>query len=269
MQFSRTTVVALINALEKGLTVAEFDRMLLRYGLEDIAPASLGTKPKRLNALAEYLIDTPQATGPLGSPLVLELIEEEISRRRDSYAFGGSIEDALPELVNSLKKDGYAIQDGSLRTMLPQSVQLPKKEDELQSLLDRFQFDMAKGHLDQSIAAHTRGDWASANGQLRTFVESLFSSIAQVLAPQEVAQLGSSHQQREFLAKLTPPFLDPSLNEWELGDKGGFVQGFWRRLHPQGSHPGLSDEEDSTFRLHLVVLTMHHFLKRLDKRLDA
>ncbi len=36
---------------------------------------------------------------------------------------------------------------------------------------------------------------------------------------------------------------------------------------PQGAHPGLSDEEDSTFRLHLVLLTGRTLLKRLEARL--
>jgi len=50
------------------------------------------------------------------------------------------------------------------------------------------------------------------------------------------------------------------------GSKGAFLQGLWKRLHPQGSHPGLSDEEDSTFRLHLMILTASYYLKRLDSR---
>ncbi len=265
MQFSRGTVIALINTWLKRTSVAEFDKMLLKYGLEEVAPASIGTKPNRLNTLAKYLIANPDAIGPLGSPLILELIEEEIIRR---LGIRDSIENPSPELVNSLKRDGYIIQDGELRTTLPQTMQLTQKEDELHLLLDKFGFSTAKGHLDQAITVHTRGEWASANGQLRTFVESLFDSIARTIAPQETAQLRSSHQKREFLARSTPPFFNPSLNEWNIGNNGGFVQGFWRRLHPEGSHPGLSDEEDSTFRLHLVVLTTHYFLARLDKRIN-
>jgi len=38
----------------------------------------------------------------------------------------------------------------------------------------------------------------------------------------------------------------------------------FKRLHPQGAHPGLSDEEDSTFRLHMVLLLCWLFLRRLD-----
>lgn len=268
MQFSRVTIMALIEAWEQELTVAEFDRILLKYGLESVAPLSSDTKPKRLNMLVQHLVANPDARGLSGSPLILELMEEEVSRCLGKSAFGEPNEDFSPELINSLKRDGYIVQDGELRTTLPQSMQLAQKEDELHLLLDKYGFSVAKGHLDQAIAAHTRGDWASANGQLRTYVESLFDSIAQTIEPVAATQTSSSHQRRELLAKSNPPFFDTSLNEWGTGTSSGFVQGFWRRLHPQGSHPGLSDEEDSTFRLHLVVLTTHHFMVRLDKRIN-
>jgi len=93
----------------------------------------------------------------------------------------------------------------------------------------------------------------------------LFDEIAKRIVD-DAPLPSSSHNRREALAKADPPFFMALLNEWEIGSKGGFVQGFWRRLHPDGSHPGLSDEEDSTFRLHLVVLVAHHFLKRFNER---
>jgi len=41
------------------------------------------------------------------------------------------------------------------------------------------------------------------------------------------------------------------------------MKSFFRRLHPQGAHPGLSAEEDSTFRLHLVLLVGRQLLRRV------
>ena len=153
-------------------------------------------------------------------------------------------------------------------TILPENIQLAEKGDELNSLLESFDFTVPKGHLDQALNAHTRSDWAAANAQMRPFIEGLFDLIAALLVGETQPLPPTSQGKRELLAKLDPPFFLPSLNEWEIGDKGGFIQGFWRRLHPQGSHPGLSDEEDSTFRLHLVVLVAWHYMKRLEKRLQ-
>jgi hypothetical protein len=117
----------------------------------------------------------------------------------------------------------------------------------------------------QAVSAHTRGEWAAANAELRSFIESLFDSIAELLIDDKTKLPSTSHGRRELLTRLNPPFLLTDLNEWEPNGKG-FVQGFWNRLHPQGSHPGLSDEEDNTLRLYLVIIIASHYLRRLNTR---
>jgi len=264
-QFSRITIIEAIGLLE-SLTHAELDRFLLKYGLKRIAHQELGPKTAKLNAVIKYLIDNPDEKGPFGANLTFEIIEDGL-RSISPNIYAPLIEEYLPKLLNSLKRDGYVITDeGGLKTMLPESIKLVEKENELNSLLDKFGFTTTKGHIDQAISAHTRGDWASANAQLRSFMESLFDSIADKLVGSKITLPPPGHQRRELLAKLNPPFLIPTLNEWGMGSKGGFLQGLWRRLNPQGSHPGLSDEEDSTFRLHLMILTASYYLKRLDSR---
>ncbi len=265
LQFSRITIIKAIGLLEP-LTHAELGRFLLEFELERVAPQELGPKTSRLNAVIKYLIDNPDKKGPSRANLTFEIIEDVLGRI-SSNIHARPIKERLPELINSLKRDGYIITDkGRLKTMLPESIKLVKKENELNSLLDKFGFTITKGHIDQAISAHTRGDWASANAQLRSFMESLFDSIADKLVGSKTTLPPPGHPRREFLAKINPPFLIPALNEWEIGNKGGFLQGLWRRLNPQGSHPGLSDEEDSTFRLHLMILTASYYLERLDSR---
>jgi hypothetical protein len=272
-KFSRATVIEACASLE-SLTHAQLDRFMLRFGLEEVAPQSSGSKTDRANELIKYLINNPEDIGPSGANLTFEIVEEIVAQRvSDDSSFGfiarRPIEEQLPRLVNSLKHDGYVISNGKLESMLPQDIHLVEKEDELSSLLQEFRFLTPKGHLEQAISAHTRGDWASANAQMRTFIESLFNSIAEVVVRDKQLLPTTSYQRRELLAKLDPPFLLVSLNEWEIGTNGGFLQGFWRRLHTQGAHPGLSDEEDSTFRLHLVILIASHYMKRLSKWLGS
>ena len=43
-----------------------------------------------------------------------------------------------------------------------------------------------------------------------------------------------------------------------------FCQRRYQTASSPGAHPGLSDEEDCTFRLHLVLLTARFFLRQLD-----
>ena len=266
-QFSRITTIEAIGSLDY-LTHAEIGRFLLKFELEEVASEKLGSKTSRLNSLIKYLIDNPDKKGPFGGNLIFELIEELIERRLSHYPTP-SIEEKLPKLVNSLKRDGYIIKDGKLKTVLPENIQLTEKENELDLLLEKFRFATAKGHLKQAISAHTRSDWASANAQLRSFMESLFDSIAKRLTDDKKGLPLSGYQKScELLAKLNPPFLLSTLNEWVVNGKGSFLQGLWKRLHPQGSHPGLSDEEDSTFRLHLIILTASYYLKRLDRMMS-
>jgi len=266
-QFSRITIIEAVELLS-SLTHAELDRFLLKYKLERIAPQELRPKTAKLNAVIKYLIDNPDEKGHLGANLTFEMIEDELGIISSNIYASPLVEEHFPKLVNSLKRDGYIITDGGrLKTMLPESIKLAKKEIELNSLLDKFGFTTTKGHIDQAISAHTRGDWASANAQLRSFIESLFDSIADKLVVGKTTLPPPRFRKNcELLSKLKPPFLIPYLNEWEKSGNGGFLPGLWKRLHPQGSHPGLSDEEDSTFRLHLVILTASYYLRRLDSR---
>jgi hypothetical protein len=65
------------------------------------------------------------------------------------------------------------------------------------------------------------------------------------------------------VAPLQPPFLGTELNEWGVPGQEPYGWAF-KRLHPQGAHPDLSDEEDPTFRRHLVLLLSRLFMRRLD-----
>jgi hypothetical protein len=261
---SPNTVVQLVRAF-CFKTHAQLHQFALKFGLVGILGD--GGIEKKETHLMEHLVANPDLRGPRGGMLVLELIEEVIEQRCKNQWIATEPEQAFPGLVNALKQDGYQIVDHELRASLPDAAPVAEIENELVRLLEKHGLTTAKGHLHQAIAAHTRGDWAAANAQLRSFVEELFDRIAEGISGGQSAGLPSSHARREWLATCAPPFLDPSLNEWEVGDKGGFVQGFWKRLHPQGSHPGLSDEVDATFRLQLVIIAMEHFLRRFDGRI--
>lgn len=166
-----------------------------------------------------------------------------------------------------LRTDFAQYKPSHLRRTLPQELGLPQADDEVHALLEQYHLDVPLGHLNQAIAAHARGDWAAANAQLRAFIESLFDGIADRLGARlAVVVPAAGNQRRIWLAQLNPPFFSLELNEW-TGQGTGFLEAFFRRLHPQGAHPGLSDEEDSTFRLHLVLLTGRALLKRLETRL--
>jgi len=269
-QFSRRTILAATPLLAE-MSHAGIEKFALEVGLEKAAEGY--SKAERVNAVSRDLLMDLDRTDEHGENVADEVVTGLIGRAiKNSFAHEldssdgfklqfsvNNFQERYPDLHHFLGRDGYSVDSGELRRMLPVGLDLPKADDDVHALLDRFHFDISKGHLDQGIRSHVRGDWASANSQLRTFVESLLDEIAGKFTGCPPA---TGHQRRQFLANVHPPVFLSALNEWSYDGKG-FIEGFLRRLHPAGSHPGLSDEEDSTFRLHLVLLVSRLFLRRL------
>lgn len=169
-------------------------------------------------------------------------------------------------LANSLKRDGYIIKETTIKKMLPAEIEEAKTESQVFTLLKKFNFLTTKGHLEQAIYNHSQGNWAGANGQFRPFIESLLIDICKAVLPNNKCE--SANTAINLLSKTANPvFLRSDLNEVENSNcNKPFIEGFWKRLHPEGTHPGLSDEEDSTFRYHLTIVVAYYLLNRLAQR---
>jgi hypothetical protein len=269
-QFSRKTLLAATDTLT-NYGHADIDRFLLEHSLEKVASTPGTSKQSRANELARFLVADPERTDENGRNIQDVIVEALVQRALDrctGYCGFDSkrFEEQYGSLFHGLERDGFSVQDGHLRRALPELLDLPRADDEVHALLDAYGFSTPKGHLDQAIDAHARGQWAAANAQFRPFVESLLDEIAEhLLSTSQLPPPG--HQRRQWLANLDPPFFIGSLNEW-IGDGKGFIEAFYRRLHPQGSHPGLSDVDDSTFRLHLVLLVARLLLVRFKQRIQ-
>lgn len=170
------------------------------------------------------------------------------------------------EIGNSLKRDGYIVVGKIIKKLLPQEIVEAKIESELVIVLEKLSFATTSGHLSQAIVNHSQGNWASANSQFRSFIESLLIEICNCLIPANDAKTGG--QAIKLLTEsLTPAFLSKTLNEVPKDkDSDSFVFGLWARLHPDGSHPGLSDEDDCSFRYHMTIVFANYLLRRLADR---
>ena len=251
--FSQKSILELTKAL-KFPTHNDVDQFSLEFDLGCVVSGRYIAEKK--TSIATYLVSNPGARGPNGSALVIEIVEY-LARQHDGF---GALPSLFPELAHSLDRDGFELSTAGLRRKLPAIVPVVEQENQLLALLGKFSLATAREHYEQAIAAHARGEWASANAQLRSFVEEFFDRVQTIVCPGEYA---SSHERRTALARAG--FFVHEYNEF-LCNGTGFVEGFWKRLHPQGSHPGLSEESDSTFRLHLVILVVHYFLTRLEAR---
>ncbi len=231
----------------------QVDDLMLRWELDDHAQAA-GTIHQRFQRLFLFVRDNPDVK--YDGRLISDLLVEKAAK----MSYGGDSE----EFLRVLERAGYDLDENrNIRRILPEVIDLPAADDEVHTLLNRYHLATPFGHLDQAIDSHTRSHWAAANSQIRSFLESLLDEIAYMLVPNVPRGQTQGEARREALANLQPPFLSVSLFEW--GNQGkNLLNGVFKRLHPQGAHPGLSDEEDSTFRLHLVLLLGRLFLRRLD-----
>ncbi len=249
--FSKKTLLEISKALNLK-THDNVERFSIEFDIED---AILGEYIKQKEtSIAKYMIANPEEKGPNGSNFAIEALEYAI----ENYSGYDLFITSYSDLAHSLERDGFEITDSKIKRKLPDELPITEKENELISLLEKFNFSTAIGHYDQAVAAHGRGEWAASNSQLRSFVEEFFNKTQEIVCP---GSYSTSHEKKMALANAG--FFMTEYNEF-LNNGTGFVEGFWKRLHPQGSHPGLSEQLDSTFRLQLVILVIHHYLTRLN-----
>ncbi len=267
-RLSRRTVLAAVELLER-MKQARLSRFLLELGPQ--YPGWVGDESISVSKRLNYLMGlVDQEPGRLleGGELLRDVIVEKAasllpSTEKDSaWQIAPPVPPAPEKLLRLLDMDGFSVIDGTLRPALPANLELPAAEDEITRLLKKHGLSTPEGHLTQAVDALGRGNWASGNSQLRTFFDALLDEITVKLDPL-AASLPSGQARRAKLAWLG--FLSKELNEWDDAGRG-FINGLVKRLHPEGAHPGLSDEKDSTFRLHIVLLTARLLLVRFDAR---
>lgn len=267
--FTRPTIVAAIELLGVVLVQAKFDLLTVRLGLNDEIPQGQGQGRSVLakSAMLARIVNqrATQIVNTLEGPVTLA---EAAVREAVLVTVPPPATAEQERFLRGLALDGYVVswdpdtRSPSIRAALPGNVNLPAADDEVHQLLKQFGFTVPLGHLDQAIDAHTRGDWAAANSQIRTFLEGLLSDIASHIDPHEAATLTSIENRRAWLAERG--FLSKPRNEWTTDGKS-YLNGLFKMLHTDGSHPGLSDEDHSTFRLHLGLITGRTLLRRLHR----
>lgn len=263
--YSRRCVIAALDVLEARWTHAMFTAFLDEVGPIIYSQVRTDTNLRnRMSDLKRFIDQRPDVAID-GEPLMAIIVQRAAGflPKAPAHPWSRPAEPTPAEaaFLRSLAMDGFTMSDGVLRRSLPTNLGLPAAESELVSLLTKFGLVVAKGHLEQAMDAHVRANWAGANGQIRTFLDALLDGIAELIDP-AVKSLPTGQTRRAKLASWG--FLSVPLNEW--GDDGkGFINGLVRRLHPEGPHPGLSDEDDSTFRLHTVLLTTTLLMRRYDR----
>ena len=266
--FTRPTIVAANEFLAESIrTHTQINKITLRLELENEIPAdaALGIE-KKCDRLGRIVLDRlSDIIGTLDGKLSLA---EAFVREAVGFAEEDSSSTRQRDLLRGLARDGYVVawgewrQPPNLRAALPQEIDLPAAHDEVRGLMKLFGFTVPLRHMDLAIEAHTRGDWEAANAQLRASLEGLFNDIARHIDPSRASALQAGANLRQMLADNSIAFLTADRKEWSADGKN-FIEGLFKMLHTDGSHPGLSDEDHCTFRLHVVLVTARTFLRRL------
>ena len=285
---NKRTLLEIISIIENW-TTAELDRFALVFGIE--IPEQINgqalSKAKKANIILSIL-DTNDIDGPFTTDIQLDSFQyilEKYNRENPiqiNGALSGWLGAAEPvnqnldeqfiqnnnRLYNSIKRDGFTVRNEHIVALLPEELIESNVENELIRLLNHFNFNTAKGHLEQAIENHSKGNWAGANGQFRTYMESLMLEISNTLIPaRNCTNIGDAITWLSNPAILNPVLLHQHLNEVPAqGLNTPYINGLWKRLHPTGSHPGLSDEEDSTFRYHTLMVFTRYLLSRMENR---
>jgi hypothetical protein len=175
LRFSRRAFVAAIGVLE-CLTQATLTRFLYELGPDfpGLAGDESISKSKRLSKLIGVYDQRPERTVEGGDTLQDVIIEKAAALVRvDLLSWG----DDAPEWVSDHKEfcrllamDGFVVTDGSLRRSLPEDVNLPAAQNELDRLLAKHSFVVPAGHLRQAVEAHADGHWASATVRFEPFL---------------------------------------------------------------------------------------------------
>lgn len=250
-----------ISTSSKSARIASWSKVAT--GLDPFVMTETG-KMKFSRAIVELAVQAPdhKRSGPVWRKFIAGL-------RFDGFEI---VVDRVPDPSGrqSIFGDGPSeIEVATLRRMLPDDLpglDLREAENEVDNLLRKHKLTVAAGHLQMALSAFQRGEWSSANGELRKLYESYLDEIANRLG---YSGSGDSKARRDFLGSgVTPPFLLEEYNEWHP-QKTQFVQGLMNRMHPHGGHAGLSEEEDATFRLQVTLITARLFLRRLDQRISA
>ncbi len=268
-QFKRMTIISACDVLAETLkTHNGYESLALEWEVEEgISAGTLAGKDIQLKKIAvnnsEKTVETVYGT---------VYLQEAVIRKAIEFQRPGFEKKSWEKLKIFLMQDGFnlkkikdewgEVSSFELQRMHPDVADIPEADDEVHMLLKEYRFEVPLGHLKQALDAHTRAQWASANGQIRSFLDGLLDEVAERLAPGKTTPENKGHGRRAVLANLNEPFLSKTLFEWSDDNKHAFIPGLFKRLNAEGSHPGLSNEEDSTFRLHIVLITARLLLRR-------
>ena len=247
---SSTSIAVLAEAVEEGNTATTMDTLFLRAGVDSWEPDSPSNKLDRATTLLKNLRADNSKEANAGA---LELARLMLKRGKGK-ASAWSEPEPRPwwaDLRAAIAADGWEL-DRDTNRLVPTvpAVQVTEEVTWIDSNLRGRGWTTAAGHYAQAVDAFAAGNWASANSQLRTFFEAVIRNAG------GLPERSGHGQVQDALAALDAAGL-------LLEGEAQFGRDLWKLLHANGSHPGLSDQDESRFRLLALTGYVRYLLQRL------
>lgn len=247
--FSSRTIAVLVRAIDAGYTDTHIGTLILEAEADSWAPDTWQNKQARLQTLLKMMRrdgsdDARRAALELAR-LVLVHGEPRSEWSEPTSWF--------QEVLQALAADGWEYDTKGHR-LVPRVPEVDVVE-EIHSVSVQLQargWQTSAGHYDQAVDAVGRGNWASANAQLRSTLEDLLPLVAERLTGHRPSNVQNALQKLQSGGHLA-------------NGEFSFSQGLWQMCQSSGSHPGLSDAEESRFRLTCVTAYLRYVLDRLPK----
>ncbi len=217
-----------------------------------------GNTPPALNAVFLRLLEEDADEQELNN--AIELLQEEVTipafkkMQPDEYGDRSENSQQLYEsFQNALRADGLDLVEGRVVPFLSPSADPAKEQGVLESRLDEYEFAVTHNLLNQAIDNAAHGHWEAANGQVRSFLESLCNEIVASLYI-EGGNAPTGAPARKYLQEKR------FLSEKEAN----LLKALFGVLHGEGSHPGTSSEDDCHRRKLMAFAMANYYLERLD-----
>ena len=257
LRLGRRSIAALIEIMDQYRTDTQIENLLFKYGLDEryIGPNKKSRLGKVFHPLAHDDADKSELDN------AWELCNEVVSDLLDSGRWSGYSEQNqrfYESFRESLRIDGADLVEGRIVSFLSPSVEPGLEQSVLESRLKQYGFGTASNHLNHALDLASNSKWEPANGEVRSFLE----SICEAIAAKIYSGSGKSPVRgdaRKFLAE------QGFLNDRE----SKLLYSLFQVLHGEGGHAGTSSSADCHRRRLMAVSMANYYLERLDHWLTS
>lgn len=246
---SSRSIGSLAEAIAAGNTATTMGTLFLKADVERWEPESAANKLDQAVKLLKILRAVNSKETNAGA---LELARLMLAwGKNDPKSFKREPADWWAPLRDALAADGWEFDetDDRLVPTVP-ALQVTDEVTWIETNLEHRGWQTAAGHYRQAIDAFASGNWASANSQLRAFFEDFVRQAGGLPSGGGTGQVQKAFDALQAANKLVE-------GEQQFG------KDLWKLLHAHGSHPGLSDQDESRFRLLALTGYARYLLSRI------